>query len=60
MSNTPTSPGLQPGDVIVRKDLEHMHRYIVGSLEHRAELIYANRNAAIAHGTRYALAQGVG
>lgn len=49
----------QPVDVIIRRDSHQTRRYLIGSLEHRSQLICASRNAAIAHGTRYAMARGV-
>lgn len=49
----------QSADVIIRRDSDQAHRYVLGSLEHRSQVICASRDAAIAHGTRYALAQGV-
>ena len=59
MNNALFGDGPQLGDVIIRRDSDHAHRYIVGSLEHRGELIYASRTDAVAESTKYALAQGV-
>lgn len=56
MSNS-DRPG--PNDVIVQRDSEVPGRYVLGSLECRAQLICSGRTAAIAHGTEFALTQGV-
>jgi hypothetical protein len=59
MSQALVSDRPQLGDVIIRRDPNHAHRYIVGSLEHRGELTYASRTDAVAESTKYALAHGV-
>lgn len=59
MNDLPSSDRPQAGDLIIRQDSKQAHRYVVGSFEHGEQLIYDSRSAAIAHGTRYALARGV-
>ena len=59
MNNASFSHRPQAGDVIIRRDSDRTHRYTVGSLEHRAQLICASREAAVAQGTSYAMARGV-
>lgn len=48
-----------PGDVVIGPDANHTNRFVLGSFEHRKELICASRIAAIEHATRYASYRGV-
>lgn len=47
------------GDLVIAPDANQTPRFILGSLEHRRELICASRLAAIEHATRYASSRGV-
>lgn len=47
------------GDLVIAPDTDHTKRFILGSVEHRRELICPSRLAAIEHATRYASSRGV-